>query len=291
MTSYHIFNRQHLRQHRARAAHNFHHHRFLYDWCEQDILDRLSIIRRNFPATALLHDRSSNGFRRDLSDRKDISLLISLSENPGSGSIVADSEFIPLAPGSMDMIISILDLHTVNDLPGTLLQIRQALKPDGLFIACMAGGETLYELRSVLMETELQMTGGASPRVFPFADKQQMGALLQRAGFALPVVDSDILHVSYRNLFHLMDDLRGMGESNIIAERGKNFIPRSFFMQADEIYGQHFRSEDGTITASFEIISLIGWAPHKSQQAPLRPGSAKVRLSDALGTREIKTPQ
>jgi hypothetical protein len=292
MTTFNVFNRQHLRQHRMRAAENFCHHRFLYDWCEQEILDRLAIIRRNFPAAALLQDRSSPGFQRDLSKQKDVSLLLPLTELPTAGSgIVSDSEFIPLAPASMDMIVSILDLHTINDLPGTLLQIRRALKPDGLFIACMAGGETLYELRSVLMEAELQTSGGASPRVFPFADKQQMGALLQRAGFALPVVDSDILRVSYRNLFHLMDDLRGMGESNIIAERRKTFMPRSFFMQADEIYGKRFRNNDGTITASFEIISLIGWAPHQSQQIPLRPGSAKIRLSDALGTKEIKTHQ
>ena len=280
MTAISIFNRQHVLQRRAHATREFAEFRFLHDWCERDILDRLSIIRRDFPTAAILNDRSSDDFKQKLKTAKNITSLTSVMD---------ENEYIPHPPASLDLLISIIDLHTINDLPGMLVQIRQCLKPDGLFIACMPGGETLYELRAVLMEAELSVSGGASPRVFPFADKQQMGSLLQRGGFALPVVDSDIIRVSYRNLFHLMDDLRGMGESNVIAARRKTFTPRSFFSAADQTYAQKFKEADGKITASFEIISLIGWAPHASQQQPQRPGSATARLAAVLGTEEFKT--
>ncbi len=188
-----------------------------------------------------------------------------------------------------DLITSVLDLHAVNDLPGLLVQIRQALKPDGLFLAAMFGGETLHQLRASLMQTEIELKGGVSPRVFPMADKQQMGALLQRAGFALPVIDSEIVTVTYDNMFKLLHDLRGMGETNIITERSRVNPGKAFFMKAAEYYAQNFADADGRIEASFEIIYLIGWAPDESQQKPLKPGSAEKRLSDALNTDEIKT--
>lgn len=269
-----IFNRSHLHRQRQRAAAQFATYRFLHDWCEQEILDRLTLIRRDFPVTAFLSSRASPSFRQSLEKLKNV------SENKITELSLA--EVIDLDTASTDLIISIFDLHTINDLPGVLVQIRRALKPDGLFIACLPGGETLYELRAVLMESELNIYGGASPHVFPFADKQQMGALLQRAGFALPVVDSDILTVAYRDLFHLLQDLRGMGEGNAIAERRKNFMGKRFFPLADEIYREKFPDEGGKIAATFEIISLIGWAPHASQPKPLAPGSAQHSLKDAL---------
>ena len=288
-----VFNRANLRRQQVRSAQSFERFRFLHDWCEKEITDRLAIIRRDFPLTAIINDRTQPAFRARLTEakaaQKVISLLPHLTLRQDQENILlSDSEILSLAPQSMDMIISIMDLHKINDLPGALVQIRQALKPDGMFIACMAGGETLHELRQVLMAAELETRGGASPRVFPFADKQQMGALLQRAGFALPVVDSDVLRVTYRDIFHLMEDLRGMGESNIIAARSKTLTPKSFFLRAAEIYQQQ-HAVDGGIEASFEIISMIGWAPHSSQPRALRPGSAQARLADALGTEEIKT--
>lgn len=292
-TALSVFNRANLRRHQVRSAPGFERFRFLHDWCEKEIMDRLAIIRRDFAQTAIISDRTLPAFRARLTETKGTQNIISLLphlalKQDQQNILLSDSEILSLAPQSMDMIISIMDLHKINDLPGALVQIRQALKPDGLFIACMAGGETLHELRQAMMAAELEVRGGASPRVFPFADKQQMGALLQRAGFALPVVDSDILRVTYRDLFHLMGDLRGMGESNIIAAQSKTFTPKRFFLRAAELYQQHHAHGDD-IEASFEIISLIGWAPHASQPKALRPGSAQARLADALGTEEIKT--
>ena len=282
MSSVAIFNRDHVHHNRTRARETFSDFRFLHDWAERDILERLSIIKREFPDTAILNSRASETFKDELSKQKNIPILIELDDQ---------NEYVSLEPGSLDLIISILDLHTINDLPGFLIQIRQALKPDGLFMAAMPGGETLYELRTALLEAELAQSGGASPRVFPFADKQQMGGLMQRAGFSLPVVDSDILRVAYRDLFHLMTDLKGMGESNAISDRRKTLTSRALFMKAAEIYGTNFTDPDGKINASFEIISLIGWAPHASQQQPQRRGSATARLAAVLGTEEIKTEE
>mgnify|MGYP003638206561 FL=1 len=203
--------------------------------------------------------------------------------------VQASEEFLPIAPQSMDLILSNLNLHTVNDLPGALLQIRNALKADGLFMAAMLGGETLHELRKILTDIELNTSGGISPRIAPFADKQQMGDLLQRAGFALPVVDSDIITVTYDNVFKLFHDLRGMGENNSIAERNKQFVSKDFFMRTAQAYHDQFAQSDGRIVASFEIIFLLGWSPHESQQKPLRPGSAEHRLADLLGATEHST--
>ncbi|HOO80982.1 MAG TPA: SAM-dependent methyltransferase [Alphaproteobacteria bacterium] len=245
---------------RRRAASSFDQYRFLHDMAWGQILDRLGDVRRDFGAR---HNLSAHDFDNE-------------------------TEALAFEPESLALITSCLNLHAVNDLPGLLVQIRKSLKPDGLFMAAMFGGETLYELRESLMETELTLKGGASPRVFPFADKQQMGGLLQRAGFALPVVDSDIVRVSYEDIFKLMHDLRGMGESNVIAARSRINPGKAFFTRAGQYYQEHFTEKDGRITASFEIIYLIGWAPHESQQQPLKPGSAERRLADALMTREEK---
>jgi SAM-dependent methyltransferase len=176
-----------------------------------------------------------------------------------------------------------MSLHWVNDLPGTLAQIRAALRPDGLFLAAMLGGETLHELRACLMEAELQESGGVSPRVSPFAELRDAGALLQRAGFALPVADRDRITVTYETPLKLLADLRGMGESNAVHERPRGFTKRSVLFRAAALYQERHGADDGRIPASFEVIYMHGWAPHQSQQQPLRPGSAAAPLAAALG--------
>lgn len=292
MDEFKLFSPSHLHQQKLRARNKFANYRFLFDWCEKEILSSLDYIKPSFPRVALFNNRFSESFRKDLIAKKQVEHLIVLDTQGNDGcDIRFDAEFLPLAPASLDLIISIFDLHTINDLPGTLLQMRQALKPDGLFMACFPGGETLHELRDALVQAELKCLGGASPRVFPFVDKQQAGALLQRAGFSLPVVDSEIIAVSYRDIFHLMQDLRGMGETNSIRQRYKRFTPSRLFFEAAQHYQSQHSESDGKIKASFEMISLIGWAPHQSQQQPLRPGSAQKRIADALGTDEIKVCQ
>jgi SAM-dependent methyltransferase len=200
---------------------------------------------------------------------------------------VADEEFLPFADGSFDLIVSCLSLHWTNDLPGALVQARRALKPDGLFLAAILGGETLGELRRALIEAEVAETGGAGPRVSPFADVRDAGALLQRAGFALPVVDADTITVSYENALDLMRDLRGMGEANAIAERRKDFTRRSTLLRAAAIYEDMF-ADAGRMPATFQVVNLTAWAPHASQPKALKPGSAAHRLADAL---RIDPPQ
>jgi NADH dehydrogenase [ubiquinone] 1 alpha subcomplex assembly factor 5 len=276
-----VFDRQLLRQNRLRSASHFNNHRFLMDWADAQLQDRLLDVKRNFPLALQIGGRSRFGspqidriFRMDTAEKTEV---------------IADEEFLPFKNHSLDLITSTLHLHSVNDLPGTLLQIKNALKPDGLFLTAMFGGETLHELRESLMQAEIALKNGASPRVFPFADKPQAGALLQRAGFALPVIDSEIVTVTYDNMFKLLHDLRFMGEGNIIHARRKENPGKAFFAKAAEYYAQNFADADGRIRASFEIIFMIGWAPHASQQQPLRPGSAKTRLADALDTQEIKT--
>lgn len=207
----------------------------------------------------------------------------------GIADLVGDCEALPFATGRADLAVSLLALHGVNDLPGALVQIRRALRPDGLFVGCLLGGRTLQELRQVLLQAEAETSGGASPRVAPFADLRDMGSLLQRAGFALPVVDSELVTVRYRDILGLLRDLRAMGWTNALAQRSRTGLRRSTLMRAAALYAEQFADEDGRLRASFEIVWLSGWAPHESQQKPLRPGSAKARLADALGVLEIGT--
>ncbi len=255
-----VFDRKLLECRRARAADDFENYSFLQALARNHLQDRLDDIKRDFQTIKDIH---ADDFRGKF-------------------------ENLRLETDSLDLITSVLNLHSTNDLPGILAQAKSALKPDGLFIAALFGGETLHELRKSLMHAEITLKGGASPRVFPFSDKQQMGGLLQRAGFALPVVDSDIITVTYDNMFKLMHDLRGMGESNIITARSRTNPGKAFFMEAAKHYQKNFADKDGRLEASFEIIHLIGWAPHESQQKPLKPGAAKNRLADVLHTEEIK---
>ena len=278
-----VFDREQVKRNRERAATDFQNYSFLFDWAGAQIAERLQDIKRDFPLAVEIGGRGSLKNAKPDSVQKLLSL-----DCFGDPDILADGEFLPLAPQSLDLVLSNLDLHSVNDLPGALVQIRRSLKPDGLFLAAMLGGETLYELRECMSAAEIKTTGGMSPRVAPFADKPQMGDLLQRAGFTLPVVDSEIVRVSYDNVFKLFTDLRGMGEGNALAGRHKSNPGKALFMETARLYQEKFAGKDGRITASFEIIFLIGWAPHESQQKPLRPGSAKTRLADALGACEIK---
>jgi len=199
--------------------------------------------------------------------------------------VLGDDEHVETSE-PLDLLTSVLTLHSVNDLPGVLVQAKRALKPDGLFLATMFGGETLTELRQSLAAAEIEIKGGVSPRVSPFADVRDLGGLLQRAGFALPVADVERTVVRYSEVFSLVRDLRVMGETNALMERSRKPMRRDMLAAALAHYAEHFSDGDGKLRATFDIVYLTGWAPHESQQQPLKPGSAKTRLADALGTRE-----
>ena len=201
--------------------------------------------------------------------------------------IVEDSETLDLAPQAHDLVIHAMCLHWSDDPVGQLVQARRALKPDGLFLAVSLGGETLQELRAALGQAEVEISGGLSPRVAPMGELRDMGGLIQRAGLSLPVADAVKKTVTYRSMFHLMHDLREMGETNVLNTRHRAIPPRSLFARAAELYAENFPAEEKRIQSSFELVFLSGWAPHESQQKPLRPGSAGTRLADALKTTEF----
>jgi len=282
-----VFDPAQIRRARMRSHSKLSEHGFLIDWVSDQIIDRLSLVKRDFETALHIGNRATNDFSDGLKRATNAKTLFTMDRTHAP--IIAEEEMFPFPQNSLDLITSAMNFHTINDLPGALIQMRQALKPDGLLLSGMLGGETLHELRAALQEAEMTLTGGLSPRVAPFADKQDVGGLMQRAGFALPVVDSDILTVTYDNMFKLMHDLRYMGEGNSIAARHKSIPPRALFFEAAKIYNDKFSDADGRIRASFEVIFMIGWAPHASQPKPLKPGSAKNSLADALGSSEIKT--
>lgn len=291
-----LFSRSRLIQHKDRAASKFEQVSFLKDRVIEDICDRLSFINRQFDRAL---DIGSHGgmlaaaieLKPDLKDKIDFlaqsdlsAKMLARGHNFG---FVGDEEHLPLATQSLNLITTTLCMHWINDVPGFMAQARLALKPDGLFLGSFFGGRTLHELRSAFAQAETQMGQEPSPRVSPFADAQDGAQLLQRAGFALPVADSDVVTVRYENVFGLFRDLKAMGETAAFAgERGKP-LTRSLVAQVADIYANQFADNDGRIRATFEIVTLTGWAPHDSQQKPLRPGSAKMRLSDALGVNEV----
>ncbi len=286
-----LFDRRLLRQRRDRAARQGAVD-FLFAEVTERLMERLDIVKRVFPCVLDLgcaHGQLSEKLKK----RQGTAYVVgadssfSLAKKNANG-IVADAEMLPFKVSSFDAIVSNLDLHWVNDLPGALIQIRQILKPDGLFLAAMLGGESLKELRQSMMEAEVQVTGGASPRVSPFADLRDMGGLMQRAGFALPVVDSDVITVDYSHPLKLMQDLRGMGASNATYNRLLKPTRRAVIMEAANIYQKKFSNDNQSVSATFQVIYMIGWSPHESQQQPLKPGSAKARLADALKVREVK---
>jgi len=259
---------------------------FLLRAIVDDIGERLGAVQRRFALGADIGTPLDLLARRLAADGQ-VERIVRLDRiGETRPDVVADPEALPLAEASVDLAVSALALHWCDDLPGALAQIRRALKPDGLLLAALLGGDTLTELRQSLAAAEADITGGASPRVAPFTELRAAGALLQRAGFALPVIDMDRRTVRYASALHLMRDLRAMGAANALVERSRRPLPRAVLARAVEIYAERFSDPDGRVRATFDVISLSGWAPHDSQQKPLRPGSAKARLADALSTVE-----
>jgi len=287
-----VFNRRTVRRHRARAAGELSDHDFLFRESAERLCDRLDDITRTFPLGLDLGGRTGL-LARTLAGRGGVETLVHCdlapemvsvaAKNTSAPVLAADEEALPFAGGVFDLILSNLTLHWVNDLPGAMLQARQALKPDGLFLASVLGGETLKELRQSLMEAEITEEDGLSPRVSPMADVRDLGGLMQRAGFALPVVDSETVTVMYDDAMTLMADLRAMGETNAVLERRKGFFRRGTLMAALARYQGAFADSDGKIPATFQILTMTGWAPDASQPQPLKPGSARTSLVDTLG--------
>jgi SAM-dependent methyltransferase len=293
-----IFDRHLLRDRHRRAA-ALGPSTFLMERVAQDLSDRLATVLRRFEWAVDL-GTPTNAVCREIAGSGKISTIVAtttpasnLQERTGPEgpcarclAIATDEEALPFRDASLDLIVSALSLHFVNDLPGTLLQIRRALKPDGLLLAALAGGDTLLELRQSFAAAEAEIEDGISPRIIPFVDVRAAGALLQRAGFALPVTDLDRITVRYESPIALMRDLRAMGATNPMVERSRRPLKRSTLKRMMEVYAERFADPDKRIRATFEIVWLSGWAPHSSQQKPLAPGSARARLADALGVKE-----
>ena len=275
------FDRSLYRLRRVRALAKAEPCDFLPRLAVNDMLERLADVTRRFDSALVIGQ--APGLPSAIAGR--ITTM-----DMAAADVVADEEFLPFAAETFDLVIAPLTLHWVNDLPGTLLQIRRMLRPDGFFLATMLGGETLWELRQVLLQAESETGPGVSPRVSPFADLRDMGSLMQRAEFALPVVDGAKVTATYNDLFALIRDLRAMGATNAPNGDGHPLSRRTLF-HAAELYATRFgegrSGENGRIPATFHFIHLAGWSPHASQQKPLRPGSAKTRLAEALGTTEI----
>jgi NADH dehydrogenase [ubiquinone] 1 alpha subcomplex assembly factor 5 len=290
-----IFDRNLVRRHRERVLRRLKEHDFLLTELTERLVDRLDDIARRFPLAADLSawggtiakslERPQGGERRGgvkTLIRCDLSQVL-LAGSDGSGPrVVLSEEALPFRPGSLDLVLSVMGLHWVNDLPGALLQIRQALKPDGLFLAVLLGGETLVELRHCLTEAEASATGGVSPRVSPMVGLQDAAHLLQRAGFALPVADTETIMVTYADVLALMRDLRGMGEGNALGQRLRRPTRRAVIAKTVALYTARHAEPDGRIRATFQAIFLAGWAPDDTQQKPARRGSGEIHLGAAL---------
>lgn len=279
---------------RARIARGFADAAFLHARAAEDAADRLEAVNRRFGRALIIGDGGL--FDSVLAKRPalaaKIDTLVRMDTTPalavGKLAFVGDPEALPLAPASFDLVVSLLSLHWVNDLPGALIQIRRTLRPDGLFIGALLGGGTLQELRIALIDAETELRGGAGPRVSPFADALDMAGLLQRAGFTLPVSDVDRVDVRYKTPVALLADLRAMGEAAAFADPAPP-LRRDVLMRAMALYQERHALPDGRVSARFDLVTATGWAPHESQQIPLKPGSAKARLADALGAKEIST--
>jgi SAM-dependent methyltransferase len=290
-----LFDRALHRLRLDRAAPGYGAADFLKRRAAGDAVERLESIMRSFPLAVDLGARNG-AFAAALADSDAKAKIGALIETDLSARMLAgrtgmrvqaDEERLPFADQSLDLVVSTLVLHWTNDLVGALIQIRNALKPDGLFLGAVLGGSTLTELRQCLVQAESELRDGAGLRVSPFADVLDAAALLQRAGFALPVADTDKVTVRYAHALELIRDVRAMGESNVLHERARQPIGRAVLARAAALYQERFSEADGRVHASFDIISLTGWAPHPDQQQPLRPGSAKMRLADALHAKEI----
>lgn len=267
---------------------------FLLAYAADDLIERLLMVKRIFHKALLV-----GGYQGLVADRLRLAGVSHVIETeavaalaagagskagPRDGVVIADEEVLPFEPRMFDLVVSVLALQYVNDLPGVLSQIQRLLKPDGLFIGMVLGGATLRELRQVMLEAEAEVRGGASPRVMPFVDVRDGGGLLQRAGFALPVSDAESLTVTYGSALDLMRELKGMGATNVLQERSRVPVTRGLLMRAAELYAERFPAPDGTgrVSATFEFVTLTGWAPDPSQQKPLKPGSAQISLAEVL---------
>ncbi|MDR3506748.1 MAG: methyltransferase domain-containing protein [Caulobacteraceae bacterium] len=297
-----LFDRTLHRRRLDRAALSFPTAGFLKRRAAEDAVERLETIMRSFPLAVDLGARdgafASALATSDAAPRVGLLIETDLSgamlaargkAAPGALQVQADEEHLPFADESLDLVVSTLALHWVNDIPGGLIQIRRALKPDGLFLGAILGGSTLTELRQAVTAAEAELTGGAGLRVAPFADTYDAAGLLQRAGFALPVADVDRVRVRYAHPLRLIADLKAMGETNALTDRARRPLSRRVLARACEIYAERFSEGDGRVVATFDIITMTGWAPHPDQQKPLKPGSAKMRLADALGVKEHPT--
>lgn len=279
-----IFNRSLHKMRREKIAANFAQHAFLKSEVSTRLIDNLRDIKRSYKSVLNLNCDFKN-----LSQQMPKAFIINqdLSYNmlaPSIGvNIQADEELIPAQPQSLDLILSCLTLHWVNDLPGSLIQILHSLKADGLFLGALLGGETLTELRQAMLKADMEHLGGAHPHISPFIDVRDAGALMQRAGYALPVVNTERIIVTYRDAFSLMKELKAMGENNALIKGYKALSSRHIMTNVAKIYHDMFANEQGRIPVTFDIIYLQGWAPHNSQQKPLKPGAAKMFLQDALG--------
>ena len=276
-----IFDSLAYRARRARAARKD-GDLFLAEGAAAHLAERLGAINKTFTRALDLHSRA-RVFATLRPLAQDWVRTGFAWDNP---SVIADDEALPFAPSSFDLVTSVLSLHAANDLPGALVQIKRALKPDGVFMAALFGGETLAELRMAFASAESEILGGTSPRVAPFGDVRALGGLLSRAGFALPVVDVERTTVRYRDPARLFADLRALGETNVLTARSGKFLSPRLLEAVTREYAARFSDSGGRFTATFDIVFLTGWAPHESQQKPLQPGSAKARLADALGTKE-----
>ena len=295
-----LFDMRALRWNRQRAAASYDKFAFLKDEAARRLADRVDLMRRDFDLCLDLgaHDgRLSQHLapfgkirtivHSDPAAKFSNNFFPKNKNHMAAPFVVHDFTSLPFADKSFDAVFSCLSFHWVDDLPGLFLQIRHLLRPDGLCLVNLLGGDSLHELRASLIAAEQDITGGFSPRCAPMADIRDVGGLLGRAGLALPVADSDRLTVNYPNMYRLMKDLRGMGEQNVLLGRLRHPTKRAVFVRAAEIYQDKFGQANGSIPATFEIITLTGWAPHESQQKPLRPGSARTRLASAVESDEI----
>ncbi len=286
-----LFDRRLLdeRRRRALARPDADSARFLLAAVAAELADRLSLVQRSFAVGVELAGHTGETAAL-VAPAGQVETLLRIERETSllAGAplaLVADEEALPLKENSVDLVLSPLSLHLTNDTPGVFAQIRRALRPDGLLLAALLGSDSLTELRAALIAAETEITGGASPRVAPLVDLRDAGGLLQRAGFALPVVDNDRLTVRYATMFDLMRDLRAMGMANMLTERARQPASRALFFRAAQIYAERYADPDGRVRATFEIVYLSGWKPHPSQQKPLKPGSAKASLADALKDR------
>ena len=262
---------------------------FLMERVADDLAERIAVVERRFPEAAVLFSVTADGASVLRASGK-VDHLVRIEADTsfpgGADALVAPPETVPLPPDSLDLAVSLLALHEVNDVPGLMIQIRRALRADGLFLAALPGAGTLSELRDCLISAEGELRGGAAARVYPFADVRDLGGLLQRAGFALPVADVETITVRYSTMFGLLRDLRAMGATSALIDRPRRPLTRAVLRRAAEIYAQRHADPDGRIRATFSIVWLSGWVPHPTQSRPLKPGSAQTSLAKALSEKE-----